>query len=376
MLNQLLYNALVKAFKSVEISNEDQHAEINVLPNGSGAWTLPQGDSHGEQYAVRCPFCDDRHKHLYISYLSYTQPIMNGIPLRQGKLRAHCFRCHNLENPDKYRELDYKIARYISTLGDGMQTVQPIICDDVSEPTAKYMASREVSLEGLRSWIPDWQEIDGNTDPVIMRYLRSRNVSAADVAWLRIGWGPIQSPRTKRYINGGKPWVLFPIINNGKLVGVQGRCPDELLSPDTPKYYFHPGCRKQTVLYNLDMARSFGIGVVCEGVFDVLSVGKPGICCFGHTPSILQKRLLSSFTKGLIWLPDTDIREDLDTISMAQTQVDVLNSDHHFELGAYVVVLPKKDAGEMTRQQVWDTIRQNVPESVSAYVNKNIIPRL
>lgn len=359
------------------MANEGVRASIRPDPSGTGAWQIEKGDEHGEQYRINCPFCKDHKKHLYISYLSYAQPVIGGVPLRIGHLRAQCFRKGCLNNADNRHFLEGQIGRAMALTGDGMQTCYILNCDDTDDETApKLKVSHEPTIEGLRTWVEDWQQVDDKTDPVILDYLASRRVTMADVEWLGIGWGPIKSTRTGEYINNGHPWVLFPIVNNGKLLGVQARCPEHYLREGGIKYWFHPGCRKRTVLMNLDIARRLGVGVICEGVFDVLSIGKPAVCCFGHTPSVAQERILSGFDHGLIWLPDTDVKPDLNAIKIAQKYVNKWNETNRFDKGAHVVVLPAKDAGELTRQEVWETIIAQVDKPMQDYLLQKVIPVL
>ena len=375
MLNPLLYEALKKLFKTVEIVNEGQHAAIEVMPNGVD-WTIPQSSEHGEQYRVNCPFCSDRKKHLYLSYLSYSRPVVHGIQLRIGRLRAQCFRSGCLRNRENYDYLEGQLGLAMALCGNGMDCCSLIPSDGEDEKPVGYSVSNELSLDGLRTWVPDWQPIDDNTDQEVLNYLVGRRVTQDDVRWLHMGWGPIKSPKSGKYLNGGKPWILFPIVNNKKLEGVQARCPDVYLTDAGIKYWFHPGCRKRMLLLNLDEARKYGVCVVTEGAFDVLSVGKPGVCTFGHTPSTTQKQLLSSFDQGLIWLPDTDVRQDLDPIAIARKQVNSWNKDNVFNKGAHVVVLPNKDAGSMSRQEVWKTILEQVSPEMQTYLLERVLPRL
>ena len=376
MLNKLLYDALVYIFKDVDIIHEGEQAQITPTPDGSGKWNILHGDDRGEQYAVNCPYCHDTKKHLSISYLSYVCPIVKGTKLRIGTLRAHCFRRECQKDPANMENLKCRIGFGMSQCGDGQQEYCEINCDDQFDVPPAYALSDEISLEGFRSWVPDWYPVDTNTDPVIMQYLADRRVSLWDVSWLNIGWGPVRSPRSHRLLNDGLPAILFPIINNGKLVGVQARYPDAYRKEDTPKYWFHPGCKKQLLLYNLDVARNTGLAVVTEGVFDVLSVGKPGVCCFGHTPSKAQQRLLCTFAEGVIFLPDTDAHEDFDAVEIAKQQAAKLTSMRQFSKGVEVVKLPVKDAGEMTRGQVWNTIIEQVNPEMKEYILERNMWRL
>ena len=373
MLNEQLYNALLRAFGKVEVANEGVHATIEVSPSGDGSWYISDQGEGGEEYRVNCPFCRDHKGHLYISHMSYAAPIVRGTQLQVGGLLAHCFRRECLRDPNNKDILAGKIGMAMS--GEGCA---PTV--DMSEPDEtdiQLNLSNELTLEGLRTWIPDWQEIDPNTtDPDIMEYLGDRDITVDIVEWLNIGWGPIKSMRTGTYLNNGHPWVLFPVLRNGKLAGVQARCPDKFLKEDGIKYYFHPACRKKTIVYNLDIAAQIGIGVVCEGVFDVAHIGKAGVCVFGHTPSITQKRLLASNLQGVIWLPDTDVSETLNPIEIATKQCAEWNSAGIFSKGAHVVTLPAKDAGSMQRFDIWETIAKQVPSDLRDYILDKVVAKL
>ncbi len=374
MLNKGLYEALGKVFKKVLITNEDQQADIQQDKYRVNSWTIDKDSSHGEQYRVNCPFCKDTKGHLYISYLSYARPVINDVQLQMGHLRAQCFRGNCLQNSDNYQCLEGYINRAMPIAGTDIDTGFDIDCSDSADP--KETMKSEVTLEGLRSWVPDWQPINENTDKGVLDYLVSRHVTQNDIDWLNIGWGPIKSTRTGKYLNDQLPWVLIPVVNNNKVVGVQARCPEEYLKKKGIKYWIHPGCRKNTMILNLDRARLLGLGVICEGAFDVLSVGAPGICCFGHTPSTIQKRLIASIPQGIVWLPDTDVSENLNAIGIAEKQVALWNKNNVFSKGAHVVILSKKDPGEMSRQEVWEEVITQVPNNMQQYLIKQIINRL
>ena len=372
MLNEQLYNALVKAFGKVEIANEGVHATIEIDQSGTGGWRISNQGEGGEEYRVNCPFCHDHKGHLYISHMSYAAPIVRGTQLQVGGLLAHCFRRECLKDSNNRDILAGKIGMAMS--GEGAAPTVDMSAPD--EIDLQLNLSNELTLEGLRTWVPDWQPIDSNTDPDIMEYLSNRDITEDIVEWLNIGWGPIKSMRTGTYLNNGHPWVLFPVLRNGKLAGVQARCPDKFLKEDGIKYYFHPACRKKTIVFNLDIASQIGIGVLCEGIFDVAHIGKAGVCVFGHTPSITQKRLLASNMQGIIWLPDTDISATLNPIDIAMKQCAEWNSSGVFSKGAHVVPLPAKDAGSMSRIDVWQTVLNQVSSEMRDYLMEKVVPRL
>jgi hypothetical protein len=116
--------------------------------------------------------------------------------------------------------------------------------------------------------------------------------------------------------------------------------------------------------------------VLCEGVFDVAHIGKAGVCIFGHTPSITQKRLLASNLSGIIWLPDTDVSPHLNAIDIAMRQCAEWNSSGIFTQGAHVVTLPSKDAGSMSRIDVWQTILNQVSQEMRDYLMDKVVPKL
>lgn len=372
MLNKMLYLALTKLYNDVEIVNEGESAKIEVTTSDMYGvqWRIGKGDTSGEQYRINCPFCNDIHKHMYISYLSLASPSIDNITLNEGPLMAICFRNNCLKSPSNYRKMSSDIRNCMNYLKiDSKEEDIKTIIDNVKsiDDAPSYDVSDSTSIEGIRTWIPDYNVINRDTDENIINYLINRRVTQKDIDWLNIGWGPIRSPRTGKYLNKGLPWVIIPIVTNGKLSGVQARCPDCYMETNTIKYWLHPACRKRSVLLNIDNARKIGVGVVCEGAFDVISIGSPGVCCFGHTPSKIQENMLTTISKGIIWVPDTDINKNINPIEVAKSYVDKWNSCDIFEYGAHLVKLSEKDAGSMSRQQVWTEILSQINDN--SFVN-------
>ena len=385
MLNEFLYNALKIAFGYVKVENEGMQAEIERFNTGwhTTEWTLKRGGVHGEQYRVDCPYCrgvhdePDTKQHLYISYVSYMRPVVNGETLAVGRLYAQCFRGNCMESPANRSDLERRIMQGMACLG-GDIPVSTVLCgaSDNQQQEPMYGVSQEVTLEGIRTWAPDFKFVDDDCDRDIVEYLSGRGITRSMCEDFKIGWGQVITPRTGRVLSDGAPWVIVPVIVNGELRGVQARCPDKFLKEGGIKYWNHPSMRKASVVYNIDSARELGLAVVCEGVFDVFKVGKPGVCIFGHTPSSMQLTYLTGVDKGLIWLPDTDPHKDFDTVKDAQQLVAKMNADGMFPYGAHAVRLSGKDAGEMTRQQIWTEIACAVPDEMREFIINKIIRRL
>lgn len=384
MLNPRLYKALQASFGRVLIDKEDVQADIERLPGSVAAWTLPESGEHGEQYRVNCPFCDDMKQHLYISYLSYSSPVVNNasgepMQLMRSPLVAHCFRRNCVANQALKEQLNRMVGFGLYSITDD---TPPVVANSagagyaLDQDTAGNAPSRSVTLEGFRSWIPDYMPVSIDTDPEVLAYLRERRIGEEDVRRWNIGWGPIKSPRTGNYIGSGEPWVLLPLIQHGQLVGMQARALPQY-QRDSFKYWLHPNCRKSTIVGNIDSAQKLGLAVICEGVFDAISVGAPGVCTFGYVPSAYQKMLLGSLDYGVIWLPDMDDKPDgPETIKIATEQCRHWNASGQFPRGAHVVKLPAKDAGSLTRQQVWDAIFAQVPEDMRSFLMARILPYL
>lgn len=389
MINELLYKALQAQFGSVLVENEGVTADIVVTErNGIPSWHLPKGDElgeHGEQYRINCPFCrgsdgsrDHKH-HMYISYMTFAHPDIGGTVLHAGPLYAHCFRCQAMKDPDKRRELDFMIrAGEACVQGSGVVCVNTAGTSVEPQERLQYQTSDSVTLDGVRTWIEGYSPCDDNMDTDIFEYLDGRGVTWDMIEQFAIGWGPVKTPRTGRLLKNGVPWVIFPVVMNSRLVGVQARCPDKFITDsDDLRYWTHPAMRKSAVVYNLDRARSLGVGVLCEGVFDVIKVGAPGVCVFGKQPSAAQLGLLATIGRGLVILPDTDKHKEFDTVSDAYELAANWNSQGVFDLGVQVVELSAKDAGEMSRNDVWAEMIAKIPDGkLRDYLATDILTRI
>lgn len=361
--------ALFQDRGGVRVEKENQSAIIkpfktqlqlgNLLTN----WQFVKGEASGEEYVVRCPFCQDKSGHLHINHLSYSIPIAgdSSAALSRAGLLAKCFRRNCMKNPDNRTVLD-SLIRDLDPAGLPEAT---IFCEKEDDRilAANLSLDSGINLESFKSWVPDYEAWE--SAPAYLReYMAGRGINPATCAELNIGWGPILNPNTGKYLLDRQPFVLFPIIDDTGLRGLQARFPGDIKM----KYWFHPYCKRNTLLYNIPRALKTGICGLCEGIFDALKIGNSGVCAFGHTPSKSQKlKIESRFADGaLIWFPDTKVnvnsatgKVELDPVAIAEQQVKEWNSRDVFRYGAHVVKLTGKDAGEMTTFEIWkDAIDQ------------------
>lgn len=371
MLNRSLYAALRAAAGEVLVDNEGQAAELELV---GGRWRIQPGGAHGEQYRINCPCCDDHGHHLYISYLSLSVPVRNGQAGAQIGLLAHCFRRDCMASRQGRARLMQLIGVGMATADVTSQGLDVSDGDETSEMVSRL--SDEPTTDGIRTWSPLYSPVmDGGVPQDCFGYILRRGLLADDLREMKVGWGQVISPRSGKPIGGGANWLQFPVMHGGRLVGLQARFVGEP-PKGLGKYWFHPGTLKRSVVYGLDRARDMGCVVLCEGVFDALHVGRPGVCCFGHTPSVVQRRLIEGTGKCAILLPDTDTHADLDTIARARQLALDWSSADLFAHGAHVVVLPAKDAGEMDRQSIWTAILSQVDDPTREYLLSEVLPRM
>lgn len=357
-LNPVLYDRLTKIFGGVSIINQGTPAAIKfeytpiIGQQQEVRWWVPEGAEKGEQYAVKCPFCKDKGRHLYISHTSYmipSNPRVSGT-LKPGPLLANCFHGCLYNNPERLKQIADKIS-------DSTAAAVSYPTEAQEEPQ-RY--SDEVSVAGIRSWCHTYETLD-TAPELVLKYIHQRGYSVEYLKEFNIGWGPVKSVNTGTWLNSGEPFLIIPIVQNGSLRGFQARAigtKEELERRGMLRWYIHPGLRKTSVLYNIDKAARYPICVLTEGVFGVLRIGPCGIATFGHTPSQYQQKLMASrWSSGaLIWLPDTNVSKDLNPIDIANTMAAKFNSQNVFAMGAHVVVIPAKDPDEMDTQTLWSTI--------------------
>lgn len=332
MLNESLYQALMKRFGEVKVANEGEERE--VLKIGPDQY---EASNAGEQYRVCCPYCGDTRFRLYISYKWNTVDPEN-VP---NKHLAHCFN----------EECDLECLR------DELQSYlleAPVIGRD---PSARYRPApllfEEVPFPGLTVSIRDLSK--GHE---CILYLKDRGFDPEEIAHFYNVHFCVEAegdenghiPGTKWSASCCKNRLIIPVYRMGKLIGWQARA---LNNFSKPKYYTMPGMKKNFVIYNGDLCRHYDFGVIVEGVTDVWKVGPCAGAIFGHSISTHQLNLIYAFWQqkgGMCLLLDPDVMRNT-------LMVDRLIDWKSFMLGAFPLCLVgAEDPGAMDRRELWDTI--------------------
>jgi hypothetical protein len=177
--------------------------------------------------------------------------------------------------------------------------------------------------------------------------------------------------------------LVIPVYMSGRLVGWQARLlydPDKIPECDyeamgfrqdsdgdymkPPKYFTMPGMDKGQILWNYDWARQSRVVVICEGVFDAISVGRCAVATFGKGVSDTQRGLVGMNWDLAIALLDPDAERD--NIELAQ-QLSTMIPTVAVTLQGY------KDAGEAPQAAIWQQIDQAVTKAGLSLNNHQFI---
>lgn len=348
MLNPELYNALLRSFGSAVVHNENERVSLSLEKQGSA---LSGGTERlrirgGEYYAVNCPFCDDEHKHLWVSHVWDTYVRMDRDRVFNGGLHtACCYRRDCLKDKAKRSRFTEMVwgPREVSALTSGAPAVRaPVIIDGVTERGEPVVVP-----------FPDCHRHSVRPlPPAALAYLASRP-NPVTMEELEFNYSAVWHEAPFYF---GAPAIVFPVFAQGKYLGWQERYALAGDPPgDLPKYHIPKGFKKSWCLFNIDRASYYPYVVLTEGVFDAVKAGPSGVAMFGKAPGVWQTRLLQAKwgNGALIWLPDNN---DPDSLEKSEKMVGEWNSSKQFKLGAHRVLVPGPDPGACSTEEIWREI--------------------
>lgn len=339
MLNPVLYATMVAAFGEVKVVHPDDEGvppRIYKDPyTGRPFAHWESGDYRGEEYQACCPFCADRHFHLYVNHRYGTRDQCGG-----WIRTANCFHGCLAHAENRHRLYDMLVFRRgVSLTNELLHKVQ-----STPVPVKPAAVSTLFGVTPVAS-LPD-------KHPAV-QYLQSRGYSKDTAAAYSLGYYENKdgSSLTERMANRR---LIIPVFQNGEQLGWQARKIFEDMSG--PKYFTAPGLPVGRVLYNVDQARNQPFVVLVEGVADVWRIGAPAVCLFGKTLSAGQHALVLDTwkQKPVLIFVDSDAAAESEKIKQQ------LEATHTGPVR--IVRLPEglKDPGETSPHVLRDLIMEKL----------------
>lgn len=147
--------------------------------------------------------------------------------------------------------------------------------------------------------------------------------------------------------------VVIPVRDqNYKLVGYIGRATS---SDQEPRYLYNKGFKRADVLFNIQNAKHHNECIITEGSTDAMAIHQAGypnvVATLGAMVSQHQFTMIRKYFDSVIIFSDNDEAGQ-------QMRRDILEACSGKEL--YTVELPdsKKDAGEMTQEEIKQTLNK------------------
>jgi hypothetical protein len=297
VLNQVLYNALTRAFGEVRITNAGVTSVVVMWPGPYGE-RRPTFAASGETYQVCCPYCNDTRFRLNINH-------MWGQCVSEHKTRfrwaAHCFNEDCLASKENRDDLRERTTWYHRHAKAGTAPIRAGACVAVpNEPVP--LPEDFVTLDELTN------------DHPVRAYLRER---AFDPDEIGQRWGVGYATRLM-----GQVWrsgrLVIPI--SGKIsdaVQTMGWIARRLDEFSNPKYLTAKGFKKSHFLYGVERLTSGTSPVlVCEGPTDVWRAGENALALIGKKASADQIKLLVRVARGrpIVVALDPDARDECEDL--------------------------------------------------------------
>lgn len=275
-LNPALYSRLQALFGRVEVSNEGASFHASLIPEFDDETertvNTVRVESSGEYYRVRCPYCDDRGKHLWVNHRFASKVKGYGRPLN---FLAICYRRDCLAEYENRKDFIDKLNA---------------LHRDIAEP--EILEGKPASLSSI---VPGPGTIlklsDLPPSHEAIRYLLGRGFDPANLEE-RYDVGYCTESEFSLAVNR----IYIPVYVKKELRFWQTRYPDDIdfKAAGFPKYFGCPGSHKADILYNSERAFKYNTGVIVEGVTDVWKIQKHAMCLFGKTISGVQFDMLVS----------------------------------------------------------------------------------
>lgn len=280
VISPRLFSRLKEKFGDVAVHEEDVEPDVtldrSVLSGRSDRPTLRV--EGGEYYLLRCPFCDDHKKRLWVSCMLGAE--------RYGQKMAFAAVCYN-EN--------------CLGVGKNFGEFWKALFRPGEEQTFTVRPGRKITEEERKPRLPEQclPLREAPLDHPAVQYLRRRGYDQVrDFAKFLDRWNPLFCLESNRWpLAEGR--LIIPITFEGKFKGWQARS----LQPEAKiKYYTMPGMKKSRLLYNGDAAFLRRQFAAVEGPLDVWGFGVESAAVLGKSISPAQLQLIVDAEPEVLYL--------------------------------------------------------------------------
>ena len=266
------------------------------------------------EHAFHCPFCNHHKKKMQVNL--ETQ-------------KWHCWVCN--KGGHKIGILLRKINTPKNIISDVLK-----ILGDYRGVSKDKEEKTEYNVSLPQCYKPLWRKSDDPLYKNAIHYLKRRNIGPIDI--LRYSIGYCSS-------NGYSNRIIVPSYDcDGKLNYFIARD----MFPNSKFKYKNPPMSKDTVCFEMFINWNEPI-VLCEGVFDAISIRRNVIPLLGKFPSkTLVKRLVEKQVKKIYVALDEDARQD--AIKLSKFLMD-------YGIETYLLNMKDKDPSELGFTKFWKIVK-------------------
>ena len=274
------------------------------------------------EHAFHCPFCNHHKKKMQVNL--ETQ-------------KWHCWVCN--AGGHKIGILLRKINTPKNIISDVLK-----ILGDYRGVSKDKEEKTEYNVSLPQCYKPLWRKSDDPLYKNAIHYLKRRNIGPIDI--LRYSIGYCSS-------NGYSNRIIIPSYDGeGKLNYFIARD----MFPNSKFKYKNPPMSKDTVCFEMFINWNEPI-VLCEGVFDAISIRRNVIPLLGKFPSkTLVKRLVEKQVKKIYVALDEDARQD--AIKLSKFLMD-------YGIETYLLNMKDKDPSELGFTKFWELLNSTQQSTFS-----------
>jgi hypothetical protein len=272
LINPHLYEALKRIYKGVTvidpgISGDFERKVVSKDGKSFVSYVTKTGGSQGERYRFDCPWCGDKKKRFYVSYLfGQTDPHTGHV--NYGNIKCFNEDCQRdwLNRKELWEDVD------MATFGAGGGRENTIA-------VAEGGVIREAGEIGKPGICVRFDEIpEGSKDFAAVRYMRDERGFDLDILQDFYGVRYLKEAYTIRSL-AGRIWT--PFYRNQALIAYTTRAVPQLCDTDIPHWHSPGGLGG--LLYGLRGALKHRVLSLIEGPADKWATGDPGVALLGKS---------------------------------------------------------------------------------------------